>query len=177
MHMDRTYTKYILQDGGARYRETREDGFQRTVDENHQGLLAWLAAGNETQTVVCEPPSLDVLRAELKTRINNERAVRFGGVFTHGQGRYDLDDGSRNKMTGVAAMVANGRVTDPVLWRDHDNVIHELAPQAFLDLCGAVNVYSQALYVVSWTKKQEVDGLGSPEAATAYAVDAGWPEV
>ena len=174
--MNRIYTKYLLQDGGARYLETREDGLQRMVDAEHTTLKAWLEQGNTPAVVPYVPPSLESLKADGKARVNALRALRFNGVFSHGPGRYDLDDDSRNKMTGVAAMIACNRVGGTILWRDHDNVIQALAPQAFLDLCDAVNLYSQALYQASWVKKQEIDALDAPEAVAAYAVDAGWPE-
>ncbi len=173
--MNRTYTQHMLQDGGTQYVETREEGLQRIVDAAHPTLLAWLAAGNIAQVVPWVAPSLESLKTEAKTRVNAERAQRFNGVFSHLQGRYDLDEDSRNKMTGIAAMIASNRVGSSTSWRDHDNIIQELSPEAFLDLCEAVNAYSQALYQVSWIKKQEIDALEAPECVAAYAVDEGWP--
>ena len=73
--MDRIYTQHMLQDGGAQYVETRQDGLQRVVDADHPTLLAWLAAGNIAQVVpyVAPPgPTLAAVKASKTAEIVKE---------------------------------------------------------------------------------------------------------
>lgn len=156
----------VTHDGNKSYHTTNPCKTWRREE-----IDAWIAAGNVIETFPTPDP-----RIEKRTKINACRDALQFGVFTDSNGhRYDVDEKSRLKMTGVEAKIANGLDLGTLAWRDADNIDREHDKGSFLALTTEILLWTQALHDVARTKKAELDALSDSEVET-YDAASGWPE-
>ena len=135
------------------------------TNRHRQMLAEWEAAGNVIPPYV--PP------APTEVDINSERSRRIlagkdiGGIYVTGR-----DEDQRNLTNlALAAQVrlAGGDTSTITVYRDGNNLDHELTPPQMLALWQAASTYVSDLYAASWALKAETP------IPTDYADDQHWP--
>jgi hypothetical protein len=113
---------------------------------------------------------------ELAIEINRERNRRIaaGKVFDgiHVTGRDEDARNLTNLALGAQMRMATGDTTTVILFRDGDNVDHELTPAEVLSLWQQSAAYVSALYAASWVLKA-MEPIPADIAADQYWTTTG----
>jgi hypothetical protein len=114
----------------------------------------------------------DKTQIELAVDVNRERSRRIeAGTVIDGVRVTGRDEDTRN-LTNLA-LAAQLRITmgdtTPTIFRDGDNVDHELSPTQVLSLWKNSSAYVSAVYAASWALK------GMAEIPQDYSSDHYWP--
>lgn len=127
----------------------------------------------ETGLPVLRVTPLEVPQGELHIEINRERQrrIEFGkdiaGIRVTGSDK-DVSN-LTNLALGAQLRIGMGDTTTVTVFRDGDNVDHELLPQQVLELWMAASAYVSAIYQASWTLKA-IDPIPQDVASDQY-----WP--
>lgn len=114
------------------------------------------------------------LREAVHAAINAERARRieagktFNGVYVTGR-EVDLSN-LTNLALAAQLRIASGDTTTLTVFRDGNDVDHQLTPPQMLALWQAGSGYVSDLYAASWTLK------GMDPIPTDFTDDRHWPE-
>jgi len=146
---------------------------------DRQRYQAWLDAGNTPGPVDPE----DLVSAKISA-IEVLYAAKSLHGFAHGGKRFELDDGSQQKIAALATssgffLLGVGDVTwAPLPFVAADNSVRVFAtPADFIVFANAAKLAAQALFARRYALKTLCRGAVSAEEVEAIDIATGWPEV
>lgn len=121
------------------------------------------------------PPPLDINQVRINTKNNlmHDMAIKRSVGFFHDKHKWQADPEAQQNLNGYLSLIQSG-MTGPYIWRDADNINHELTSQEIVELAGAMMRFIQSLYIVVWETKAKIDNAASVDEingiiATAWA--------
>lgn len=123
------------------------------------------------------PASLNILKKEMREKINEERDGRLYSYFPYAGARWDCNVESRANIIGTVclALLLGGQVPEGMVWRDYDNVNHPANFNFMAQMGLNMFIYSQQVYAASWQHKYAVDQLLNATQIANYDFANGWP--
>lgn len=133
---------------------------------------------NGTLVSVVDTRSLDDVKAEKWTKINEHREVILNRGLWYMGYLWGSDERSRANITGVTASVATGIPLPPgFTWRDNNNNNVPFTVENIVTLGAFMLAYVNMVYNASWQMKNEVDACTTLAELDAYVIpQRNWPD-
>lgn len=112
---------------------------------------------------------LDLAKSDKKQTVNDLRDELSKSPILYQGSRYDADQQAIQNISSV--LLLGGDST--IVWRDYDNINHELSIVDLQGLANAIKDRNSVLYTTSWAIKEEIDSLTTIEAVDSYVIDFG----
>lgn len=112
---------------------------------------------------------LDKLKTDKKQEVNNIRLSLSKAPIDYQGSRYDADQQAISNISSVLLLGGSGTI----VWRDYDNINHNLSIADLHGLANDIKDRNSYLYARSWEIKEEIDSLTTIEAVDSYVIDFG----
>lgn len=111
-----------------------------------------------------------------RAAVNDLRDEKLAAGFTDANSvHWNVSPQDVLNLNGVCTLISLGAVTSDQTWRDASNVNHTLTTTDLVTLAGAMAVFVQTVYGVSWVHKANIDACTTLTAATNYDITTSWP--
>lgn len=112
---------------------------------------------------------LDLAKSDKKQTVNDLRAELSKSPILYQGSMYDADQQAIQNISSV--LLFGGDST--IVWRDYDNINHEMSMADLQGLANAIKDRNSVLYVTSWSIKADIDALATIQEVDSYVIDFG----
>ncbi len=120
---------------------------------------------------------LSTCKEKAKAEVNVYRKDWMNDYFTYDFLQWDCDDEAVTNITGtlLVGLVGGNALPPGFLWRDKNNVDHEVDFMYMVNMAVTVMTFKKQVYAMSWVHKATIDSLPTLQHLLDYDHTVGWP--